>query len=869
MAPRLFSFVPFFLFSALCSPRLVLCAPQGTVKPADVTSGQGAASKQKAAELLNEFAGENDVAVLMAEYSGSSTPYLFVGEDRDDCPLLRGPQPALLAPPSAFLRHYQAVDPTPTVTMNSTGRSSGPCPRAFLQEKPYYGRKGAVEVRSTGTVSPTTLEDLKYAVDMTRLGADPEFNEAAFKSMRVCSNFFFSGGGNTHNASDPACVVAQLDEAAPHIKALDINTLSALHPRLEAALVLSSNLAFTRNKKEWIRKLITSNSLRLAWHVVEAFAAMNVNMLEANVGEALNEIVVKDLKLLLPLTDLIQFATTCTTYEEYPEKSWQDSAHHPNPDSSEYKDYPIYDYLRRVGAEIAFPKNIPSDWRPRVFDGNRTKHRPAGERASFSFPKDWKKQIYDSWHNLWVLHLVTMDAGTMWQWSHRLKADNFFFKPWRVTRVGTVQAAEAGPLRHDDLSPRFRVDPSKPPASDALGSCPRHLTDSEFFDKLKVPKGRLTAQWGRVDFWRSLGFLGWNCPVSEAPVPCPPKVHQDRCGVDATYIRPIESPWIFRLEREAEWVSWETDTKHNDYVDRIWAVRGTAFPKMWLLNTMWKTTVDKELSPSGTGKVHSGFLFAFQLTLKDVLKEDLKDVRAKVGATGKRQVVLFTGHSLGGAVAQIAAWYYANIARPLLDTGHLQIRCVTFGAPAWGNEEAYKEFMNTGVLIHDIATSMDPVTTLNGEPALGHGLQWRKPFHYRLMLDDLQQVVVASSNPTEPNFFGRLWTRTDLHAGSFLKRTFGALVSMNNVDSVFLNPILTHFLSYTAMLTIMADLVPEAGFGSALAAPLLSEPPSSYGSHTLCSALLAAQGRLRWVMTQLALEGNRAQEEPPAAAGAH
>lgn len=50
----------------------------------------------------------------------------------------------------------------------------------------------------------------------------------------------------------------------------------------------------------------------------------------------------------------------------------------------------------------------------------------------------------------------------------------------------------------------------------------------------------------------------------------------------------------------------------------------------------------------------------------------------------------------------------------------------------WGNEMAYKEFMNTGVLIHDIATSMDPVTTLNGEPALGHGLQWRKPFHYRV-----------------------------------------------------------------------------------------------------------------------------------------
>lgn len=127
----------------------------------------------------------------------------------------------------------------------------------------------------------------------------------------------------------------------------------------------------------------------------------------------------------------------------------------------------------------------------------------------------------------------------------------------------------------------------------------------------------------------------------------------------------------------------------------------------------------------------------------------------------------------------------------------------------------------------------------------------------QIMLDDLERVVVASTNPREPNFFGRLWTRTDLHAGNFLKRTFGALASMSHVDSVFLNPVLTHFLSYTAVLTIMADLVPEADFGSALAAPLLTDPPSSYGAHNLCTALIATQGRMKWVMSQLAHEADR------------
>lgn len=116
----------------------------------------------------------------------------------------------------------------------------------------------------------------------------------------------------------------------------------------------------------------------------------------------------------------------------------------PSPDSPDYKDYPIYDYLRKVGAEVAFPVNIPSDWKPRVYDGNRMTHRGAGERKPFNSPADWKKRVYDSWHNLWILHLVTMDTGSMWQWSHHLNASTFFFKPWKVTRVGTVQVAEAG-----------------------------------------------------------------------------------------------------------------------------------------------------------------------------------------------------------------------------------------------------------------------------------------------------------------------------------------------------------------------------------------------------------------------------------------
>ena len=126
--------------------------------------------------------------------------------------------------------------------------------------------------------------------------------------------------------------------------------------------------------------------------------------------------------------------------------SWQDPKRYPSPDSPEYKTYPIYDYLREVGAEVSFPKNIPPDWQPRVYDGNRTTRRARGQRDAYNFSGDWKKQVYNSWHNLWVLNLIIYDAGSMWQWSQHLNANTFFFKPWKVTRVGTLEVAEAGTL---------------------------------------------------------------------------------------------------------------------------------------------------------------------------------------------------------------------------------------------------------------------------------------------------------------------------------------------------------------------------------------------------------------------------------------
>lgn len=141
----------------------------------------------------------------------------------------------------------------------------------------------------------------------------------------------------------------------------------------------------------------------------------------------------------------------------------------------------------------------------------------------------------------------------------------------------------SGPLRYDCLSPRFRVEAGGVAEDEDYAACPQHLTELAFFDKVKAPKGRVTAQAYHPGTWQGPSMFEGNsghCPLSQAAVPCPPKIHPDKCGVDATYVRSVESPWLYRLEREASWVSWETDNTQSDYVDRIWAARGTVFPKV-------------------------------------------------------------------------------------------------------------------------------------------------------------------------------------------------------------------------------------------------------------------------------------------------
>lgn len=80
------------------------------------------------------------------------------------------------------------------------------------------------------------------------------------------------------------------------------------------------------------------------------------------------------------------------------------------------------------------------------------------------------------------------------------------------------------------------------------------------------------------------------------------------------------------------------------------------------------------------GKVHRGFYEYFAHEHRDNLTSLFKE-------TSYNNIV-FTGHSLGGAIATIAASYFGG------EFSDKNIYCITFGAPRAGNAKFVKEFRN-------------------------------------------------------------------------------------------------------------------------------------------------------------------------------
>lgn len=137
------------------------------------------------------------------------------------------------------------------------------------------------------------------------------------------------------------------------------------------------------------------------------------------------------------------------------------------------------------------------------------------------------------------------------------------------------------------------------------------------------------------------------------------------------YLDPDEIPF------EKEFISSSEDTQVYIWkIDDIVYVtfRGTSSFKDVLEDLNIKRT-----RVSGKIKVHKGFYKQFQSVHIKITKTLLK-------LTENASRVIFSGHSLGGALAQIAAAYYGDILEDVF------ITCYTFGSPRVGNKYFVKWF---------------------------------------------------------------------------------------------------------------------------------------------------------------------------------
>ena len=106
------------------------------------------------------------------------------------------------------------------------------------------------------------------------------------------------------------------------------------------------------------------------------------------------------------------------------------------------------------------------------------------------------------------------------------------------------------------------------------------------------------------------------------------------------------------------------------------AFRGSENIENWIDNAQFSMTC---LNDTSSICVETGFYKVYEYMKKDI-KNGI-DMYTKKYDT---DLVLFTGHSLGGAVATLMAYHYKNT--------DLQVTLVTFGSPRVGNKEFVMDF---------------------------------------------------------------------------------------------------------------------------------------------------------------------------------
>ena len=136
------------------------------------------------------------------------------------------------------------------------------------------------------------------------------------------------------------------------------------------------------------------------------------------------------------------------------------------------------------------------------------------------------------------------------------------------------------------------------------------------------------------------------------------------------------------------------DILRNDHYNMVYVVfAGTnEWADAW--RHVW---VRRETIADGV-KVHRGWLADWQCCIPiiyAVLREQLEDTSTQI---------CFLGHSYGGALAQIATWYYADH-----EVSGCRVRLITYGSPRAGNGNFALDLDNRVGLHYRFTINGDPI----------------------------------------------------------------------------------------------------------------------------------------------------------------
>ena len=117
--------------------------------------------------------------------------------------------------------------------------------------------------------------------------------------------------------------------------------------------------------------------------------------------------------------------------------------------------------------------------------------------------------------------------------------------------------------------------------------------------------------------------------------------------------------------------------------------------------------------------VHEGFLTQFNEVCHDLTNE-IESYKNDISIDNKKKKIIFTGHSLGGALATLGTCYFSILNRDL------SVNCITYGSPRVGCNEFKKKFNKYCDKSFRYVNENDPVPSLPSSWRYKHvkGCNW-------------------------------------------------------------------------------------------------------------------------------------------------